>query len=567
MHSILKAWLSHPPWARRVAAAVLALLVGLGISTLLFPRAAADIGPIGLLVGGVAAGVAFLTGARRLESRERLSWTLVGVGLLLIASGVVAFAIVSSLAELSAFGPPDLLLLAGYASGIIGFGLLPQMATDWSQRLRAVLDALIGAVSISVIAWLLVLGDLLGGLKAYSAWDRWAGSSYPILDVIAMVAIILVFLRRTAYRFDVRLVIVACAFVAQAVADVSYLSSGVGRSFEQARPLFALNIAALILFFLAGLIVTSRPERREYADRSASLAALSAPYSLAVVMGMLLIAKTLRHQVDEHFWALLWGTLIVGGLVVLRQIVAIREYRVMVERQRSALVSSISHELRTPLTAIVGFLDLATDGAALASEEREEMLGVVHQQARYMARIVSDLILLARGNLDSVDLSPSRLPLSDLIHTALAGVDRGVAMISVELEANPLVFVDAERIQQLIINLVSNAIRYGGGRVDVVARTENGDLVIEVHDDGVGVPVKYEYSIWERFERGSHRLDATRPGSGIGLAIVRAVAKAHGGTAEYRRSDRLDGSCFYVRLPRRIVDGAREAALGSRRPA
>jgi two-component system sensor histidine kinase RstB len=111
--------------------------------------------------------------------------------------------------------------------------------------------------------------------------------------------------------------------------------------------------------------------------------------------------------------------------------------------------------------------------------------------------------------------------------------------------------------------LTTNAIRYGGGRVDVVARVEQGTVIIEVHDDGPGVPTKHEFTIWEQFERGAHRLDATRPGSGIGLAIVRAVARAHGGRTGYSRSDRLGGACFSVILPRRADESRSPEPAGS----
>jgi len=108
--------------------------------------------------------------------------------------------------------------------------------------------------------------------------------------------------------------------------------------------------------------------------------------------------------------------------------------------------------------------------------------------------------------------------------------------------------VDGERIQQAIANLVSNAIKYGNGQVLVTA--ERGmNLVIEVHDDGPGVPTKYELVIWNRFERGPRNLDSRVPGSGIGLAIVAKVARAHGGHAGYRRSEILGGSCFFVSIP------------------
>jgi len=546
---------------------MLVLLASLAIGTIVFPSAAEFIGPIGLLVGSGVAGLTLSIGSRHLDPRERLSWLLVGIGLGLISVGVLAFAIVSSISELSAFGPPDLFLLAGYAVGIVGFALLPQIAADWSQRARVILDALIGAVSIGVISWLLVLHDLIGKMQAYSAWDKWAGSAYPILDVFAMAAIVVVFLRRSSYRFDIRLWLTALAFVAQSIADVAYLSSGVGRSFEQARPVFALNILALMLFFGTALIVGARPERREYADRRVPIAALLGPYALATTMTAMLIFKTLMYEVDSSYFVLLYGTLIVGVLTIARQAVAIRENRVVVERERAALVSSISHELRTPLTAIVGFLDVVVEPGVVSSEEREDLLRVVHQQAGYMARIVSDLVLLARGNLESIDLSPAWVELQQLVIAALAGVDTAGTATMVEVEPDTSVYVDSERIQQAIVNLVSNAIRYGGGRVDIVARTDDGTVTIEVHDDGPGVPTKYELTVWERFERGAHRLDATRPGSGIGLAVVRAVAKTHGGTTDYCRSKRLGGACFSMILPRRATEEPREPAASGARPA
>jgi len=119
--------------------------------------------------------------------------------------------------------------------------------------------------------------------------------------------------------------------------------------------------------------------------------------------------------------------------------------------------------------------------------------------------------------------------------------------------------VDGGRLQQAISNLVSNAVKYGNGQVLVTA--ERGvNLVVEVHDDGPGVSTKYELAIWNRFERGSRNLDSRIPGSGIGLAIVAKVAKAHGGHAGYHRSEILGGACFFVSIPVRAVarsDGPR----------
>lgn len=552
----MKAWKSHPLWARACSVLLLTLLAMTAIGSLVFPDTGYVLGPIGLIVGGISSGTTFIVVGRRLEGRERLSWTLIGAALIVAAVGALAFSILALVSQVAAFGPPDLLVLTGFFVGILGIVLLPQVAVDWSQSVRVVLDGLIAAVSIGVIAWLLVLGDLIGELQHFSGWSRLAGSAYPILDMVTIAAVIMVLLRRSTYRFDIRLLFVGLAFVAQSIADVAYLRDGVGRSFQDAHPIFALNIAAQAFFFLAALFLTVRPKRRELADRKAPLAALLAPYALAAVLVGLFVIYALLHRVDSDFWALLYGALLVAALTIARQAVSIRENRILVEREREALVSSISHELRTPLTAIVGFLDLVVDTGTVEAEERDELLQVVHQQAGYMARIVSDLVLLARGSFERVDLSPTRIPLQRLVIEGLSGVDRAGTSVSVEVDDEAVVYVDSERIQQVIVNLTLNAIRYGGGRVDVVARVEDGTVIIEVHDDGPGVPTKYEFTIWEQFERGAHRLDATRPGSGIGLAIVRAIARAHGGRTGYSRSDRLGGACFSVVLPRR-ADGSK----------
>ena len=86
----------------------------------------------------------------------------------------------------------------------------------------------------------------------------------------------------------------------------------------------------------------------------------------------------------------------------------------------------------------------------------------------------------------------------------------------------------------------------------VTASSAGEDLVVEVHDNGDGVPRKYELAIWEQFERGVHRLNSTVPGSGIGLAIVDMVVRRHGGVATYERSKRLGGACFRIILPGRL---------------
>ena len=146
--------------------------------------------------------------------------------------------------------------------------------------------------------------------------------------------------------------------------------------------------------------------------------------------------------------------------------------------------------------------------------------------------------------------------MTTVVTAALRNVDADGTRIDEQRVEDAIVRVDADRLQQALTNLLTNAVRYGGDQVVVHTRVDGKDLVIEVHDNGPGVPTRYESMVWQRFERGAHRLDAVTPGLGIGLAIVRAVAESHGGVAHYRESEILGGACFSLAIPECVASGS-----------
>lgn len=111
---------------------------------------------------------------------------------------------------------------------------------------------------------------------------------------------------------------------------------------------------------------------------------------------------------------------------------------------------------------------------------------------------------------------------------------------------------DRRRMLQIMVRYLSNACSDGSGRVEIRAFQDLGETVIEVHDVGPGVPDIFELVIWERFERGAQRQCAIS-GSGIRLSVARGIAHSHGGDTAYRRSERLGGSCFSLRIPVRSI--------------
>ena len=551
-----------PTFAERAAPAktrwgpalVFGVLVSAVIFVIVLPDRAEEPGVLAMLVGYGAAGSTLLRKAWRMKGRERLSWTLVGSGFVAAAAGVTAVGIVQTVTgSIAAFGPTDLFFITAYAFILAGFATLPQLPSSTTQRIRVYLDSLIGALSIAAVMWVLVLGNLISEFSVAANWDRWAGSAYPILDVASLMMVVIVTVRRSTFRFDVRLMLFAMGITAQSIADLTYLASGIGKTFAEASPVYPAYIMATLLYFSAALIADRHPKRRSYADRAAPLWSMIAPYSVALFLVVMLVVKVDGQELSADAFVLIYAVLVVGGLVISRQAIAIRENRQLVERQRSDLVSSISHELRTPLTAIVGFLDVMTDDeAGIGDMERLELTEVIHEQARHMSGIVSDLILLARGSPNEMTLRESVVTVAEVVKKATTSVERKTSSITIEVEAHLQALLDAGRVQQVIVNLLSNAVRYGQDKTLIVVRGEGNDLAIEVHDNGPGVPKKYEMAIWERFERGANRFNASTPGSGIGLAVVEAITKAHGGETAYRESERLGGACFRGVLPNRV---------------
>jgi signal transduction histidine kinase len=142
-----------------------------------------------------------------------------------------------------------------------------------------------------------------------------------------------------------------------------------------------------------------------------------------------------------------------------------------------------------------------------------------------------------------------KLSIRDMVGTAITLVpDVDKQRVEVNIADDAALTADSARIVQVIANFLANAARYGAGRIDICAFEDAGMTVIEVHDNGPGVPEVYELVIWERFERAAQR-QSSIPGSGIGLAVARGVAHSHGGETYYRRSERLGGACFSIRVP------------------
>ncbi|HEX6287329.1 MAG TPA: HAMP domain-containing sensor histidine kinase, partial [Acidimicrobiia bacterium] len=445
--------------------------------------------------------------------------------------------------------------LAAYGAIIVAVYRLARLDSGGREWVLTILDAAVGGIALAALVWSALFADLMATLEGAPWWEIAIAASYPILDVMVVVGLIIMIMRRSNYHFDPRLVLVAIGGGAQVLADLIYLRRSIGEQFAAAEPAYALNLLAVAFLLTAATIVDRSARRREFAEAPTPIWVLMWPY---VIAGVLLVVhfKNYRDLAPGSSEILLLDAVILIGVVILlRQVYVIYRDRNRVDRKRAELVASVSHELRTPLTAMVGFLTLLDEHAdEFPADARNEMLSEAAVQARHMSRLVSDLLVLARGDTSLMSMERKEVPAMSIVLSVLRGTDTGNVRIEEDLDASVQVHVDPDRMKQALGNLLNNAIRYGGDRCLVVAKVMGRDLVFEVHDNGEGVPARFEAAIWQQFERGAHRLDAVTPGLGIGLSIVQAIMEAHGGRAEYRQSERLGGACFSLSIPGSVLE-------------
>lgn len=466
-------------------------------------------------------------------------------------TGVLLVGILSGAGVLlPSFGALDIFFLGGYASLITALYLLARLDSGGQEWELTLVDALVGSIALAALVWNFLFNDLMAAMSGAPWWQAAIATTYPIGDILIVIGLVILVLRRSHYHLDLRLVFLAIGAATQVLADFIFLGQGVGQNFATAEPAWMVNLIATIFLVLMAAIVDKVPRKREFPEMPTPIWALMWPYLLAVSLIVVHFQNYRRLEPGSNEIILFDAVIVIGLVILLRQVYVIYRDRHRVDRKRAELVASVSHELRTPLTAMVGFLSLLDEYAdEFPADAQQEMISEAADQARHMSRLVSDLLMLAKGDTSQLSLEIQEVRAMAIVTSVLRNTDTGDKRIDQELDAEVVVRVDPDRMKQALGNLLTNAVRYGGNHCIVVARTDGRDLTFEVHDNGDGVPTRFEAMIWQHFERGAHRLDATTPGLGIGLSIVRAVTESHGGRVEYRKSERLGGACFAFTIP------------------
>lgn len=248
----------------------------------------------------------------------------------------------------------------------------------------------------------------------------------------------------------------------------------------------------------------------------------------------------------------------IGAVIVLNDVTRLRR----LETMRRDFVANVSHELRTPITSIKGFIETLLNGAMKDPEDTERFLGIIARQADRLNSIIEDLLSLSRIEQDSEQqgIVLKETELRPLLESAIQNCSSQAAKKNIRIEldcdASLTVPLNPPLIEQAVVNLVDNAIKYSDDntRICVAAARTPRQVLLTVSDQGRGIDAEHLPRLFERFYRVDKARSRQMGGTGLGLAIVKHIAQAHGGRVDVQ-STVGKGSVFRIHLPLNPVSG------------
>ena len=225
-------------------------------------------------------------------------------------------------------------------------------------------------------------------------------------------------------------------------------------------------------------------------------------------------------------------------------------------RHKSEFLASMSHELRTPLNAVIGFSDVLLERLfGDLNERQDEYLRDIRDSGRHLLELINEILDLSKVEAGRMELDPARLPLLPVLEHGLAMVRERAERtgISLELTADPAVdsvWADELKLKQVVLNLLTNAVKFtgAGGSVVVTARRDGDATEVTVRDTGIGIAEEDRERIFEAFQRGGRDVRTTTEGTGLGLTLSKRIVELHGGRM-WIESVVGEGSLFGFSLP------------------
>ena len=241
-----------------------------------------------------------------------------------------------------------------------------------------------------------------------------------------------------------------------------------------------------------------------------------------------------------------------GAIMVLRNITKLRQ----LEQMRSEFITNVSHELRTPLTSIKGFVETLLDGALEDKELAIKFLTIINTEADRLNTLIRDLLFLSQLEAGDMEILKEKIEARTLLDKIIILLQPMAQSKQIKIESEVAAGAESflacyEMIEQVMINLLDNAIKYSyeKGTIKIVIRSEEKKIIIEVIDQGIGIPAESLSRLFERFYRVDKARSRQVGGTGLGLSIVKHIVECHHGCVQVKSQENA-GSCFRVILPK-----------------
>jgi two-component system sensor histidine kinase ResE len=239
-----------------------------------------------------------------------------------------------------------------------------------------------------------------------------------------------------------------------------------------------------------------------------------------------------------------------GAVAVVRDMTEERQ----LDKMRKDFIANVSHELRTPIAMLQGYSEAIIDDIAETKEEKQELAKIIHDESKRMGRLVNDLLDLAKMEAGHIVLNKESIEMDEFIERVTNKFHGPAREKTVDINAFTTghihAVMDPDRIEQVLTNLIDNALRHTpeGGTVDVRVRQEEQTISIQVIDSGVGIPPEDVPFVFERFYKADKARTRGKSGTGLGLAIAKNIVEAHGGEISVQSKEQF-GTTFEFRLP------------------
>jgi two-component system cell cycle sensor histidine kinase PleC len=237
--------------------------------------------------------------------------------------------------------------------------------------------------------------------------------------------------------------------------------------------------------------------------------------------------------------------------------IAARQRATEANKSKSEFLANMSHELRTPLNAIIGFSELMQEQVfgPLGNSRYSQYSGMIHGAGVHLLGLVNDVLDMAKIEAGKLELHPEELDAGHVIHECAEMMreraDNAKVQLIVDSSREPLIlFADRRALNQILLNLLSNAVKFTlpGGRISVRGQNLDSRMIISVQDTGVGIPQDDLPRMGLPFAQARNRAVISQPGTGLGLALVRALAEKHHGSMRIESTEHV-GTTVTVELP------------------